>query len=275
MEEELVFLKNKAQKMRQEIITMIYKAQSGHPGGSLSSTDIMVALYFSELNIDPTNPQWKLRDRMILSKGHCCPVLYTALAMRGYFDMEILGTLRQMGSILQGHPYMNKVPGIDMTTGSLGQGLSVGVGMAIGAKADDLPSRIFVLIGDGECNEGQIWEAAMCAAKYKLNNLIAIIDQNGLQNDGFTREIMPTESLADKWNAFGWQVLSIDGHNMTDILKAFKTAKQIHDKPVCIIAKTVKGKGVSFMENVPVWHGKAPNSEEYMIAMQELKEGIV
>jgi len=271
MDSKVLFLKQKANDLRKNILTMIYTAQSGHPGGSLSLAEILSVLYYDELNIDPQNPQWLERDRVILSKGHCCPAIYSILAMKGYFDIGILSTLRKLGSILQGHPYMKKVPGIDMTTGSLGQGLSAGVGMALGAKADGLKSRVFVILGDGETNEGQVWEAAMSAAKYKLDNLIAIIDKNNLQNDNFTCEVMPMDPMQDKWVAFGWNVIRTNGHDVEQLLDAFNKAKNLKGKPICIIADTVKGKGVSFMENVCSWHGTPPDDEQYRIAMEELR----
>lgn len=267
---EVARLEEKAGELRRRLLTMIYKAQSGHPGGSLSASDIVTALYFNEMNVEPQNPRLPSRDRFILSKGHCCPVLYTALAMRGFFPMETLDTLRGFGSILQGHPDMNKVPGLDMTTGSLGQGLSVGIGMALGLRHDGNPARVFVLMGDGETDEGQPWEAAAAAAKYKLNNLVLIVDCNGLQNDGACETIMPKQNHADKWRAFGWHVLETDGHSMSAILDTLSAAKEVKDAPVCILARTVKGKYVSFMENVAEWHGKAPNDEEYRRAMEEL-----
>lgn len=273
MEDKIKFLEQKANELRKNIIAMIYKAQSGHPGGSLSLADIVTVLYYDEMNINSENPNWEERDRFILSKGHTCPVLYAVLAMKGYFNMDILWTLRKLGSILQGHPDMNKVPGVDMTTGSLGQGLSVGVGMAIGAKANNLHSRIFVALGDGETNEGQVWEAAMTAVKYKLDNLIAIIDKNNLQNDNYTSEVMPMENMDKRWKAFGWEVLEVDGHNIGELLDAFDKAKSLKGKPICVIANTVKGKGVSFMENVCNWHGMPPDDEQYEIAMNELTRG--
>jgi transketolase len=272
--DRIKFLEEKASELRCNLLTMIHSAQSGHPGGSLSISDIVAALYYEELMIDPYNPQWEDRDRVILSKGHCCPVLYTVLAMKGYIPFETIYTLRKLGSILQGHPDMNKVPGIDMTTGSLGQGLSVGIGMAIAAKKDKQSSRVFVIIGDGETNEGQIWEAAMCAAKYKLDNLVAIIDRNNLQNDDFCSVVMPTCSMSEKWRAFGWEVLEINGHNMEEILGAFKEMKKFKGKPICIVANTVKGKGVSFMENVCSWHGTPPDDNQYEIAIKDVKEGF-
>ncbi|MDO8685646.1 MAG: transketolase [Clostridiales bacterium] len=272
-DDKIKYLEIKAKELRKNIVTMIYEARSGHPGGSLSIADIVAALYYDELKINPSDPKWSERDRVILSKGHCCPVIYAVLAMKGYFDFNIIHTLRKMGSILQGHPDMKKVPGIDMTTGSLGQGLSVGSGMAYGAKKDGLDSRVFVILGDGELQEGQVWEAAMLASKYKLNNLIAVIDSNDLQIDGFCSEVMPIEPIDKKWEAFGWEVYKINGHNMGEILKAFEDMKRIKDKPVCIIAKTVKGKGVSYMENQCDWHGIAPNTSQYEIALKEL-EGV-
>jgi transketolase len=266
------FLKGKAKELRINLLGAIYKAQSGHPGGSLSAADIVATLYFDELIIDPKNPGWYERDRVVLSKGHCCPVLYAVLAMKGYYDMEVLGTLRQLGSILQGHPDMNKVPGVDMSTGSLGQGLSAAIGMAIAAKQDKLNSRIYAILGDGECDEGQVWEAAMSASKYSLDNLVAIVDRNHLQNDGRVCDIMPTNNLADMWRASGFEVFEINGHSIEEILEAFAKAREVKGKPVCIVADTVKGKGVSFMENVVAWHGMAPNKEQYEKAIAEIEE---
>ncbi len=268
------FLEEKAIELRSTILTMIHEAGSGHPGGSLSAADYVTALYFDEMNIDPQSPKMYDRDRFILSKGHACPVWYSVLALKGYFDYEIIHTLRKMGSILQGHPDMNKVPGIDMTTGSLGQGLSIGVGMAIGLKRDGIASRVFVAMGDGEIQEGQVWEAAETAAKYKLDKLIAIIDNNRIQNDGFTEDIMPLQNIEAKWLAFGWHVITCDGHDMADILRAFEEMKTISNQPICIVANTTKGNGVSFMENVPAWHGVAPNKEEYAKAMEDVKGGL-
>lgn len=268
---DISHLQTISNQLRRNIITMIYKAQSGHPGGSLSASDIMTVLYFHELNLFPDNPSAQDRDRFILSKGHCCPVLYACLAMRGFFPIEILDTLRDFGSILQGHPDMRKVPGLDMTTGSLGQGLSDGVGMALGLQYDKNPARVFVLLGDGETDEGQVWEAAATAAKYKLKNLIAIIDANGLQNDGCCDTVMPKMNHGDKWRAFGWCVMEADGHNIPSILSALEDIRHNQEaKPTCLIAKTIKGKYISFMENVPEWHGKAPNEEQYHLAMEEL-----
>lgn len=268
------YLRQKACELREHIIDMIHVAKSGHPGGSLSIADVVTALYFDELKIDPEHPMRAERDRVILSKGHCCPVIYGVLAMKGFFKVEELQTLRKMGSILQGHPDMKKVPGLDMTSGSLGQGLSVGVGMAIGAKALDIDSRVYVILGDGELNEGQVWEAAMSAAKFKLDNLTAIVDCNNLQVDGFCQDIMPIEPIDKKWEAFGWHVIKIDGHDMEQILAAFATARKNIDAPTCILAETVKGKGISFMENVCEWHGMAPDDNQCLLAFRELKGGL-
>ena len=272
MDTDITGLKEKAKELRKLLLAMIHNAKSGHPGGSLSASDIVTALYFHEMNIRPGDPHWLERDRFVLSKGHCCPVLYTALAMRGYFPVQELNNLRKIGSILQGHPFMRKTPGVDMTTGSLGQGLSAAVGMAIACKHDNLPSRIFALLGDGETQEGQIWEAAMTAAKYKLDNLVAIIDKNRIQNDDFVEKVMPVDPLADRWRSFNWEVLNMNGHCMDDIVVTFLKARQYRGKckPVVIIADTVKGKGVSFMENVPAWHGMAPNDDEFAKACSEI-----
>jgi transketolase len=255
-------LKVMAGAIRRDIIEMVTTAQSGHPGGSLSATDIMAALYFRIMRLDPTNPDWPDRDRFILSKGHACPVWYAALAERGYFDKSHLGTLRQLNSILQGHADMKKTPGVDMTVGSLGQGFSAGLGMALSGKLRKKDYHVWVIIGDGEMQEGAIWEAAMAGAKWKLDNLTAILDRNRLQNDDFVDATMPVDPVADKWKAFNWNVLEIDGHNMEEIVSALETAKTIKGKPTIIIAHTVKGKGVSYMENVAVWHGKAPSHRE-------------
>jgi len=256
-------LKEKARDIRVDIIEMLCAAGSGHPGGSLSMADVFSYLYFSGvLNIDPKDPAKKDRDRVVLSKGHACPVLYAALAEKGYFDRSHLKTLRKLGSILQGHPDMNKTPGVDMTTGSLGQGLSCAVGMALGAKLDKSPVKVFAVLGDGECGEGQIWEAAMAARHYRLDNLIAIVDLNGLQIDGFTRDIMDSAPLAEKWRSFGWKTYEIDGHDLDSIDETIKKAISVKDSPVCIVAATTKGKGVTFMEDACDWHGNAPCEEE-------------
>ncbi len=272
-ESELGQLKRKAAELRKTAITMIYHAKSGHPGGSLSASDVIAALYFHELRIDPSKPRWDDRDRFVLSKGHVCPILYSALYMRGFFDKKHLDTLRQFGSILQGHPDMKKCPGIDISTGSLGQGFSCGVGMAIAGKRDAKPYRVFVMIGDGESQEGQIWEAAESAAKYSLDNLILCIDNNHLQNDGTCDEIMPTRSLSQKFLAFGFDIYDIDGHNMADIINTLDVIRNNRNgKPKCIVCNTIKGRYVSYMENVVDWHGMAPDETQYNQAMADLEE---
>lgn len=264
-----------AVEVRKQVLTMIHTAGSGHPGGSLSAADIMTALYFSELRLRPEEPQWDERDRFVLSKGHVCPVLYTCLAMRGFFPMETLSTLRREGSILQGHPDMKRCPGIDISTGSLGQGLSVAVGMALRAKRDHRGYRVFALLGDGECDEGQIWEAAETASKYGLDNLIILVDNNGLQNDNTCEVVMPTRDLAEKFAAFGCESRTINGHDMEMILDTLDAVREdTSGKPHCIVMKTVKGKGVSFMENVVMWHGTAPDDAQYHQAMQEVEAGL-
>lgn len=263
-------LNNITNSIKYEIINMIYLAKSGHPGGSLSAASIISVLYFHVMRIDPKSPQWDDRDRFILSKGHACPVLYAALALRGFFPREDLSTLRQLNSSLQGHPDMRKTRGVDMTTGSLGQGLSVGIGMALGAKLDNKDYRVYVMLGDGELDEGQVWEAAMFAAKYKLNNILVIIDCNKLQIDGTTEKVMPLEPLVDKWKAFRWNVVEVNGHNVDEILTAMKKFKLTRNMPTVIIAHTVKGKGVSFMENNPDWHGRVLNKQEYEQAIKEI-----
>ena len=268
-------LREKAKELRKMLLTMIYKAQSGHPGGSLSATDIVASLYFHTLRVDPKNPKWEDRDRFVLSKGHVCPVLYSALIMRGFISEDTIGTLRKQGSILQGHPDMKRCPGIEISTGSLGQGISCAVGMAIAGKMDEKEYRVYTLLGDGECDEGQVWEAAQAANKYQLDNLTVIIDNNGLQNDGFAKDIMPTLDLRAKFEAFGFQAVRIDGHNVDEITAALDFMKtQKNGKPKCIVCNTVKGKGVSFMENVAIWHGLAPNDEQYAQAMEDVDEGF-
>lgn len=259
-----------AAQIRRDILAMIFEAQAGHPGGSLSATDIVTALYFRFMRIDPANPLWEDRDRFILSKGHACPVWYAALCNRGYFDRAHLMTLRKLGSILQGHADMKKCPGVDMTVGSLGQGFSVGLGMALAARVNRRDYHVYTVLGDGECQEGSVWEAAMAAAKWKLDNLTAFLDYNGIQNDDFVNATMPLGDIAAKWRAFGWYVLEIDGHDMAQIVAATEHALTIRSQPVIVIAKTVKGRGVSFMENVPAWHGKAPNAAEYARAITEV-----
>ena len=263
-------LKQKAKEIRKDIIEEVYNAKSGHPGGSLSIADIMAVLYFYELRIDEKNPRWEDRDRLVLSKGHCSPALYAALAERGFFNKEDLKSFRKIDSNLQGHPDLNKVPGVDMTSGSLGQGLSIANGMAIAGKMDNKNYRVYTILGDGEIEEGQIWEAAMTANKYKLDNLCVIVDNNNLQIDGTIEEVMSSYPIDEKFKSFGFNVLTIDGNNIEEILNGFEIAKQTKNKPTCIIAKTIKGKGVSFMENKVGWHGKAPNEEEYEEAMKNL-----
>lgn len=260
-----------AKEIRRDVLMMTTKAKSGHPGGSLSAADIITALYFHHLRHGPRNPKWEDRDRFILSKGHVCPALYAALSRCGYFPREALWSLRQVGSILQGHPDMNKTPGVEASTGSLGQGLSIGIGMALAARLDQRDCRVYVLLGDGEIDEGQVWEAAMSAVHYKIDNLAAIVDLNGLQLDGFTKDIMSLDPVAGKWRAFGWHVIEIDGHNMREILDALDKSGKTKYKPTVIIAHTIKGKGVSFMENQVQYHGKALTEEELERALKELE----
>lgn len=268
--EKIKRLKRLSLEIRKDIITMTHRAKAGHPGGALSGVEIITALYFEIMRIDPKNPNWEDRDRFILSKGHACPVLYSALCRRGFFDEKHLYTLRKTSSILQGHPDMKKTPGIDFTSGSLGNGLGIGVGMALGLKMLKKDARVFVMIGDGECQEGAIWESAMCASHYKLDNLYVIVDYNGLQVDGWIREVMDIEPLVSKWKSFGWYTLEIDGHNIEEILNAFNRCFKVGG-PAVIIAHTIKGKGISFMENKVEWHGIPPNDEEFEIALKELQ----
>lgn len=264
-------LEKKARRIREDIVDEVYSAKSGHPGGSLSIADILTVLYFREMNINPEEQNWEGRDRFVLSKGHCSPALYSCLANRGFFPVEDLKTFRNINSYLQGHPDKNKVPGVDMTTGSLGQGLSVANGMAIAGKMDKKDYRVYCVLGDGEIEEGQIWEAAMAANKYKLDNLCIIVDNNNLQIDGTIEEVMSSYPIDEKFRSFGFQVINIDGHNIEEIIKAFEVARNVKGQPTCIIAKTIKGKGVDFMENQAGWHGKAPNQEQYEQAMKSLK----
>ena len=259
-----------AANIRVDIIKEVSAAGSGHPSGSLSAADIVTALYFHEMNIDPANPKMEGRDKFILSKGHAGPVQYAALAERGYFPKEDLLTLRKLGSKLQGHPCLGKVPGIEMSTGSLGQGFSVSVGMALANKLDKSQARVYTLLGDGELEEGLVWEAAMSAGHYKLDNLVAIVDWNGLQIDGKNDDVMTVAPIGDKFAAFGWNVISIDGHKFEEIFDAFAKARACKGKPTVIVAKTIKGKGVSYMEDQAGWHGKAPNAEETEKALAEL-----
>lgn len=267
-------LNKKATEVRLGIIEAVYGAKSGHPGGSLSCADILTVLYFNQMQIDPMKSRDESRDRFILSKGHAAPALYSVLANRGYFNVEELPSFRHIDSNLQGHPDMNKVPGVDMSTGSLGQGLSVANGVALSSKINSRGIRVYCLLGDGELEEGQVWEAAMTASHYKLDNLCVIVDNNNLQIDGTIEEVKSPYPIDSKFKSFGFNVINIDGHNMEEIIKAFNTAKTVKGKPTAIIAKTIKGKGVSFMENQVGWHGKAPNEEEYKQAIKELKKKL-
>lgn len=268
-------LEERAKEMRKTALTMIYEAQSGHPGGAFSAADIVAALYYSEMRIDPQNPKWSDRDRFVLSKGHVCPIQYAALGLLGYFPAEHLHTLRKEGSILQGHPDMKKCPGIDISTGSLGQGTSCAVGMALAGKRDHKDYRVFTMVGDGEINEGIVWEAMMTANKYELDNFVLILDNNGLQLDGTCDQIMPGLDLSRKAEAFGFETYDIDGHDMAQILDVFDRIRSAKNgKPKFINARTVKGKGVDYMENQLGWHGKAPNAGEYADAMQQLERGL-
>ena len=257
-------------QIRKDIVSMIHGSKSGHPGGSLSAVEILTALYFDEMNIDPNNCKMEDRDRFVLSKGHAAPVLYATLANRGYFDREELKGLRKMGRMLQGHPDMKGTPGVDMSTGSLGQGFSVACGMAMASKLDNAPWRVYALLGDGEVQEGIIWEAAMSAAHYKLDNMVAFLDYNGLQIDGATEKVMNIGPIVDKFKAFGWNVIEIDGHDFDQIFAALDMAKETVGKPTMIIAKTIKGKGISFMENEASWHGTAPSDSDLERSLFEL-----
>lgn len=265
-------LEKMANEIRKDIVTAVHSAKSGHPGGSLSSADIFTYLYFEEMNVDPANPKWEDRDRFVLSKGHVAPGLYSTLAEKGYFPKEDLKTLRHTGSYLQGHPDMKHIPGIDMSSGSLGQGVSVAVGMAAAGKYDKKDYRVYTLTGDGEIQEGQIWEAAMWAGHRKLDNLVVIVDNNNLQIDGSVEDVCSLYPIDKKFEAFNFHVINIDGNDFDQIRAAFKEARETKGMPTAIIAKTVKGKGVSFMENAAGWHGKAPNDEEYEIAMADLEK---
>lgn len=263
-------VRSRAQEMREAIITMLCEARSGHPGGSLSMTDIVAALYFSELKLDANKPLWEDRDRFVLSKGHGVPAVYAAMALKGYFPKEELMTLRKTGARLQGHPDRVRLPGIEASTGSLGQGLSVAQGLALGLRLKKSNARVFCILGDGECQEGQVWEAAMSIPRYKLGNLTAILDYNKGQIDGHVRDVMDLEPVVDKWRAFNWDVMEIDGHNHEQILKALESTRQVGDRPRMIVAHTVKGKGVSFMEDKIEWHGVAPTAEQKDKALAEI-----
>jgi transketolase len=265
-------LEKKAQGLRCDVVKMCHCAGSGHPGGSLSAADIVTALYFHFMRIDPKNPKWEDRDRFVMSKGHACPVQYAALARKGFFPEEVLWTLRQFESPLQGHPDMKSTRGLDMTSGSLGNGLSIGIGMALGGRISKKGFRVYVMLGDGELQEGLVWEGAMAASHFQLDNLTAIVDYNKLQIDGENVEVMGLEPLVGKWQQFGWQVIEIDGHNMAEIVKAIEQAQSTMGRPTVIIAHTVKGKGVSYMECAVEWHGRAPTQEELGKALSELGE---
>ena len=270
--ESIEELKEISKKVRISIIEQVYNAKSGHPGGSLSCADILTVLYFDQMNINEKEPKAPLRDRFVLSKGHCAPALYGTLAERGFFEKEKLKEFRKINGNLQGHPDMNKVPGVDISTGSLGQGLSVANGMALSSKLNHDGYRVYCLLGDGEIEEGQVWEAAMTASKYHLDNLCAIVDYNGLQIDGKVEEVKGLDNLEGKFKSFGFNTIVVDGNNMEQLIDAFETAKLTKEKPTMIIAKTIKGKGVSFMEGKAEWHGKAPNEEEFKQAIKELSE---
>ena len=263
-----------AAKVRLGILEGVFHAKSGHPGGSLSAADLFTYLYFSELRVDPKNPKDPDRDRFVLSKGHCAPGLYAALALKGYFPWEELSRLRHIGAMLQGHPDMKGTPGVDMSSGSLGQGISAAVGMALAGKMDGKNYRVYTLLGDGECEEGQVWEAAMFAGHRKLDNFCVIVDYNGLQIDGPVEKVAGPAPFEPKFQAFGFETMTIDGHNFDELERAFQAAKACKGKPFAIIMKTVKGKGVSFMENQVGWHGKAPNKDEYEVALKELQENL-
>lgn len=273
-EKDVERLEEQAVQLRRDIVEMIHAAKAGHPGGSLSAVDMITALYFHVMRIDPQNPRWEDRDRFVLSKGHACPALYAALARRGFFDPKHLTTLRQYHSILQGHPDMNKTPGIDISSGSLGNGLAIGVGMAMSGRLHHQDYMTYVMLGDGEVQEGMVWEAAMAAHHHDLGNLVAIVDCNGVQINGWVNEIMTVEPLADKWRAFGWNVAEVNGHNMKDLLTVLHTAKTMRH-PTVILMRTVKGRGVSFMEDDCKWHGNSPSDEELVQAILEIGEGGV
>ena len=268
---EIKNLEEISRNIRRNIIEMVYSASSGHPGGSLSITDILTVLYFYEMNVNIDNPKDEDRDRLVLSKGHCSPALYAVLAEKGYFPKEDLKTFRKIDSYLQGHPDMKKIPGVDMSSGSLGQGLSVSNGMALAGKLDKKDYRVYCVMGDGEIEEGEVWEAAMTSSHYKLDNLCVIVDNNNLQIDGKINEVMSPYPIDKKFEVFGFNVININGHDFNEIITALETAKKIKEKPTVIIAKTIKGKGISYMENEASWHGKAPNEEQYNIAIEELK----
>ena len=271
MAKSLEELRAIALRVRREIVEMIGAAGSGHPGGSLSAVEILVELYFDYMHIDPANPKWPDRDRFILSKGHAAPVLYAVMAEAGYTPIDKLNTLRKLGSIYQGHPDIRFIPSLEASTGSLGEGLSLALGMGLAARLDGRPSRTYVMLGDGEIQEGQIWEAAMAGAFHKVDNVVAFVDYNGIQLDGFVKDIMEVAPLAEIWRAFGWHTLEINGHDLPAIQNALREAEATKGKPTCIVAHTIKGKGVSFMENNPKFHGTAPTPDEVKLALQELQ----
>lgn len=268
----ITFLEGRARELRLDSLGMIYRRQAGHPGGSLSPAEIMAALFFSKLRIDPARPDWPERDRFILSKGHASAILYSALARRGFFPIQDLERWGDLDCHLQGHPDRLKTPGVDMTSGLLGHGIAIGVGLALAGRMNRLDYRVYVLLGDGECQAGVVWEGAMAAAKYRLDKLTAILDYNGVQLDGPVHEIMPLEPIRQKWEAFGWTAIEIDGHDVRQVLEALDEAGQIQDRPCIIIARTIKGRGVSFMENDSRWHGLPPNDEQYHQAVMELEQ---
>jgi transketolase len=267
-------LSRRAMEFRIQVLRMVYDHQTGHIGGAFSIAEILTVLYFHHLRLDPAHPDWPDRDRLIFSKGHACAMLYTVLAHRGYFPVEELTTFRELNSRLQGHPERQKTPGVEVPAGPLGHGVAIGAGMALAAKMEGSKRRIYTVLGDGEINAGVIWEGALVAAKYQLDNLKAILDYNGVQQTGPTSEVLPTEPIADKWRSFGWHVIEIHGHNMAQVLDALDEADEIHAKPVIIIARTTKGKGVSFMEYDHQWHGKPPTTEQFEAALAELEEGV-
>jgi transketolase len=273
-EEMVRDLSQRAYEYRAHVLRMVYERKSGHIGGAFSIAEILTALYFHQLRLDPENPTWKDRDRLVFSKGHACAMLYTVLAHRGYFPIEELGTFRALKSRLQGHPEPGKTPGVEVAAGPLGHGVAIGAGMALAARLQSSRRNIYVVLGDGELNSGVIWEGLMLGAKFGLDNLKVIVDYNGVQQTGSTRQVMPTEPIADKWKAFNWHVIEIHGHNMADILDALDHADEIHGRPVVIIARTTKGKGVSFMENSPQWHGGIPSEKQFECALAELQEGV-
>jgi len=272
-------LSRRAIEFRIQVLRMVYEHQTGHIGGAFSIAEVLVALYFHHLRLDPVDPGWPDRDRLVLSKGHACAMLYTCLAQRGYFPVEELATFRDLDSRLQGHPERQKTPGIEVPAGPLGHGVAIGAGMALAARMDAPKKgcskyRVYVVLGDGEINAGVVWEGALVAAKYQLDNLVAILDYNGVQQTGATAEVMPTEPIVDKWRSFGWYVIEIHGHNMAQVLDALDEADEIHARPVLIVARTTKGKGVSFMEYDHYWHGKPPSDEQFAAALAELEEGV-